>query len=215
MKKDISEIAKRLRLKGFSLNEIAVKLGVSKSSVSLWVRDVHLNKTIMAILDRKAKNGQKAAAAARRAQTKILEDGYFEDALEELKRFGQLPEKLLCSMIYWCEGAKNPKHGVVFMNSDPELVKKFIYLFKRSFKTDVAKFRVLLHLHDYHNKDKEIDFWSKITNISRNQFLKPYMKESGHLFLKEGYRGCASVRYYDNKIARQLLIYAKAFLKGA
>lgn len=213
MKKDISEKAKKLRLRGLSLNEIAKQLKVAKSSVSLWVRDVPLSKMTMAILSDKAKKGQQSAATARRMQTKVLEGGYFKEATKELKRFGRLPEKLLCAMIYWCEGAKNPKHGVAFMNSDPELIKKFIHLLKRSFNADTAKFRVLLHLHDYHDKNEEIDFWSKITSISKKQFLKPYIKESAHSGLKEGYRGCASVRYYDNSVARRLLMYAQAFLK--
>ena len=39
-KDDLREQARELRIQGLSYNEIVAQLGVSKSSVSLWVRDI-------------------------------------------------------------------------------------------------------------------------------------------------------------------------------
>src|ERR1700754_460681 len=39
-KDDLREKARELRIQGLSYNEIVARLGVSKSSVSLWVRDL-------------------------------------------------------------------------------------------------------------------------------------------------------------------------------
>jgi transcriptional regulator with XRE-family HTH domain len=42
------EIARALRAQAWTLNEIADKLGVSKSSVSIWVRDVEFDEAMRA-----------------------------------------------------------------------------------------------------------------------------------------------------------------------
>jgi transposase len=39
--------ARRLRAKGLTMNEIAERVGVSKSSVSLWTRDVPFQPTLL------------------------------------------------------------------------------------------------------------------------------------------------------------------------
>jgi hypothetical protein len=112
--------------------------------------------------------------------------------------------ELLCSMLYICEGNTGVESGVRFMNSDPYLIRLFLYLLRNSFTIDERKFRVCLHLHGYHNKNSQIDFWSKTTGISIGQFLKPYQKKSTKKRIREGYQGCVSIRYYDNKVGQEL-----------
>ena len=77
---------------------------------------------------------------------------------------------------------------------------------------DSSKFRVCVHLHKYHNKDKEINFWSEITGIPKNQFINPYLKLNGGKRIKINYHGCVSIYYYSNDTARKLLANAMAFL---
>ena len=43
--------------------------------------------------------------------------------------------KILCALIYWCEGAK-VKTGIAFTNSDPNLVRTFLHLLKTGFDID-------------------------------------------------------------------------------
>ena len=121
--------------------------------------------------------------------------------------------KLLCAAIYWCEGVKNPQSGVNFMNSDPDLMRTFLELFRSSFPVKEEKFRPQLHVHAYHDIETEIDFWAKTTNISSSQFARPYIKPHTGKRFRDNYRGCLSLRYYDAALARQLLAYGKAFLK--
>ena len=120
--------------------------------------------------------------------------------------------KLLCAMIYYCEGAKNTRSSLIFINSDPQLIQSFLKLLRRVFVLDERKFRVCLHLHSYHNQDQQISFWSKITRIPKNQFIKPYIKDHTGIRKREGYQGCASIRYHDTNLSKQLLMMAKAFM---
>jgi hypothetical protein len=66
-------------------------------------------------------------------------------------------------------------------------------------------------LHGYHDLETQLDFWSKVTNIKRAQFIKPYQKPNSGKRIREGYQGCASLYYHSNDMARQLLMTARAF----
>ncbi len=121
-------------------------------------------------------------------------------------------QAILCSLIYYCEGNKEIR-GVIFTNSDPGLIQSFLVLFRNSFSLDESKFRILMHLHDYHSEEDQKLFWSKITQIPYSQFNKSYRKSSDHKYKKEGYQGCIKVCYGDVSIARKLNAIAKTFME--
>ncbi|KKU79357.1 MAG: hypothetical protein UY04_C0011G0023 [Parcubacteria group bacterium GW2011_GWA2_47_7] len=111
---------------------------------------------------------------------------------------------MLAALIYECEGGKSEKSSLEFTNSDPDLVRIFLRLLRESVSLDESKFRVVMHLHSYHDEAVEKNFWSKIIQIDKKQFLKTYQKhESGNA--KPGYRGCVQIKYFDVNIKRVLL----------
>jgi hypothetical protein len=159
--------------------------------------------------------GQLAAQKAKYAQTAAKEEYAWKSAEITLKDFktDQRTQKVLCAMIYHCEGSKSVSKGVNFVNSDPGLIAYFLCLFRSSFDLDEKKFRVCVHLHSYHKKDKQLKFWSKTSNIPLSQFIKPYQKAHSGLYKKEGYQGCIAVRYGDVGIARELKAIACECIK--
>ncbi len=207
--------AKELRRHGFSLKEIAERLSVAKSSVSMWVRDITLSEKAERRLLTKITVGQLTAARNKKAKTKAVEESYLQSASEELKdvRIDQQCAKLLCAIMYWCEGVKSPMGGVCFINSDPDVIKKFLTLLRASFAIDEKKFRPCVHLHSYHSSEKQLDFWSKITDINKSQFIKPYRKLNSGKRVRENYQGCIAIKYYSNDLARRLLAIGKAFFE--
>jgi hypothetical protein len=98
-----------------------------------------------------------------------------------------------------------------FINSDPNLVHTFLSLLRRSFNIDENKFRVCIHLHDYHNELRQIKFWSKITDIPTGKFLKSFRKSNTGKRVRNNYNGCVSIRYHDVMVSRELLMTAQAF----
>lgn len=204
-----------MRRDGFSLNEISIKLGVSKGSVSIWVRDVSLSNLAKERLQERKTNGITQSREIKFAQTK--------KALGEAKSLadrvlGSIPEdgmhaKLFCSLLYWCEGEKSKNdQTLVFTNSDPTLVSAYLRTLRKGYLIEENKLRVCVHLHPYHNLEEQLLFWSKITKIPLAQFSKPYQKRNGGRNVRKGYAGCASVRYYDVTVARQVQAVARAFL---
>lgn len=205
--------AVKLRQKGLSLNDIQQKLNISKSVLSAWLRDVVLSNDAKKIILKKIKLGQLNSAENKHKKTKQSIENYFTQAIKNVDiPINKNLAKILCSVIYWCEGTKSLYSGINFTNSDPKLVKTFLKLFRKSFDANEKKFRVCIHLHNYHNENKQSKFWSKITGIKLSQFIKPFYKNNVGKRVREDYNGCVSIRYHDTTIARQLLMTAKAFL---
>lgn len=203
------------RRRGYSLREIADATGVAKSSVSIWVRNTSLDPDARTILTKKAERGRLNGAATRRQQVTSILTAHHQNALKELSTIAlnNLQSKILCSLIYWCEGTKNHYEGATFINSDPQLVHTFMHLFRKSFRIEESKLRACIHLHEYHDPNKQLAFWSYITNIPPHQFIKPYMKPHTGKRTRKNYPGCISIRYGSNDTARQLLATAKAFFE--
>lgn len=81
------------------------------------------------------------AAKSNRARTKAAEEQYLNYFHEEYRRvrLGKKQTKLICALIYWCEGAKNTDR-VDFTNADADLVRLFLKFFRESFEIDEKSF---------------------------------------------------------------------------
>ena len=210
------EEAIRLRKLGFSLNEISQALGVSKSSASLWVGSMLMSKKAQSIIKRKRQEAYERSAATHHAHTrkKISNARNYGNAVLSRAHFNHDALRVLCALLYWCEGVKIRQKSLFgFTNSDPLLVSSFMKLLREEFIVDETKFRVTVHVHEYHNHEKQLRFWSKVTSIPLSQFNKPYRKPHTAIRTREGYQGCVSVRYMNVDFARRLEGIAIAFLE--
>ena len=215
MKKDLEIKAKKLRLKGYSVKELHKILGVSKSTISGWIQGLELSEKAQTRLRKNHTNGQLASMKTIKEKTRqknIVADNFAKDLLNK-SDISDNTSLLLCAMIYQCEGSKSIKDSVTFTNSDPILVKTFISLFRKSFHLDESKFRVLMHLHKYHNEKTQKDFWSKTTGIPKEQCNRTYQKPNSGKYKKVGYQGCIQVSYNDVVIGRKLHAVAKMFME--
>ena len=210
---EIKEQAFRLRTNGYSIKEIADKLHISKGTSSLWLRNVKLNKKAKERLKSRKLSGYYKSSLSWRNKRIRAEKQRTISALKVVNKIKQDPNhlKVYCSLLYWCEGGKTDKYGVRFINSDPDLIRTFLYLFRKAFPVDEKKFRVLLHLHKYHNEKKQKAFWSTVTGISEKQFLKTFHKPNTGKRIKDNYPGCAAIYYYNTEIAREMRTLSKVF----
>lgn len=212
MKQAKKDQAILLRLKGGSVKEISRTLGVAQSTVSVWLRSVELSSKARQILQKKSELGRKKASLTLRLQTegKLISAAYDAASVVKEVKYDVNSLKILCAMMYWCEGSKTKNDSsLVFTNSDPELVSFFLQLLRKAFGVDESKFRILMHLHEYHNPIKQLRFWSKVTNIQQSQFLRSYKKPNTGKNKKNGYPGCISLRYHDVELAREIQALAR------
>lgn len=212
---EIKKLAVQKRKAGYSLSEIASELHISKSTSSLWLHSIPLSEKGIRRLTKKKILGQYKTILIRqerrKRQTALIEN----NAMVTIKtiRLSKRLSKLLCALIYYCEGVKGADNHVTFINSDPGLVRLFLSLFRKAFSLDEKKFRILMHLHAYHSERTQKLFWNKITNIPFNQFLRTYRKSNTKKRIRENYQGCVSIRYYDVIIIRALLAYYRMATK--
>ncbi len=210
---ELKNKAKRLRKTGFSLKEISDKLNISKSTSSLWLRNIDLSLKAQQRLQKRKIFGQYKTILVRKNKRDKCQKELNKQSSLLLDQFSldQRLSKILCSLIYFCEGAKRSDTLVTIINSDPNLIALFLALFRKSFNISEEKFRVIMHLHEYHDENKQKMYWSKITGIVTSQFRKTYIKPNTKKRIRESYPGCVSIRYYDAIIAKELLSLFKVF----
>jgi hypothetical protein len=197
----------KLRKQGYSLKEIADKIHISKSTASIWLDDVLLSEKAKTRLKKRKIFGQYKSIQISKEKRIMRNKQYNIMAIKTLKHFAfnTNTAKILCSLIYYCEGIKGSDSRVTFINSDPTLIKLFLSLLRKGFIVNESKFRMLMHLHDYHNQNKQMEFWSKLSSIPKNQFSKTYIKPHTKIRIRKNYQGCVSIRYYHANIAKELL----------
>lgn len=211
--------AQKLRKQGFSVPAIATRLGVSKSTAFRWTQDVKLSQEEMQNLVRNSRYGREKGLAriseVRELQEKLRKLEATNTVDSTLKELDQRWCQIIAALIFWCEGSKRSlSQGVRFANSDPALVKVFLGALRRGFvNINESKFRALLHLHEYHDRETQMKFWSDITSIPSSRFYRPYLKPHTGLRRRVDYQGCISIRYADASLARRLQALYHAFEK--
>lgn len=204
---EIRNSAIKLRSKGYSLFEIATHLKISKSTSSLWLRNIKLNKQAKLRIEQIQ---FKARSKANNTIKKIIQDRrdeFHKNAGNTITKLKVLENpslcKLLCSILYWGEGNKTG-YRVAFTNSDPVMIGTFLKLLRYSFPLHESKFRALVHIHEYHDETEIKNYWSKITNIPISQFTKSYLKPHTAKIIRDGYMGTIRIAYADTRIVDEL-----------
>jgi hypothetical protein len=196
--------ARELRAEAWTLAEIAAELGVSKSSVSLWVGDVDFTP-------RPRNRGHRSQRPHPLHVAKLAE---IERCRREgLERIGRLSEReflVFGLALYAGEGAKRDG-GVRFANSDPRLVLAFVTWLRCFFVITESRLRVKLYLHHGLDLDEAIRYWSDLTKIPAEQFTKPYravvdptIRSSKHVY------GCPSIVYSCTTTHRRVMAMISA-----
>jgi len=212
--KKIFEKAKKLRQEGLSFKEIGERLGISKSTASLWLRNIELSDKARERIQDLGIRGRERAIRTNRNKKYKEEAEIIKKIENRFTKIRGIDYKIACSLLYWCEGTKNKSNtSVSFTNADPEMISYFLKVFRGSFSLDEKKFRALVHLHEYHDAEKQLKFWSEVAKIPLNQFNKSYLKKNTGKNKKENYPGCINIKYSDSKIYKELMFTIKKIAK--
>jgi transcriptional regulator with XRE-family HTH domain len=151
-------LARELRAQGWSIKEIERHLGVSRSSVSLWVRDVVLGPAERSRLISRAKLGP-IVSAERKANAARAKRREYQDEGRRLVHLSDASYAAGC-MLYWAEGAKE-RNSVKLVNSDPELLHTFAAFLRRHFAVSGESMLIRCNLFaDHLDRQHEIEaFW--------------------------------------------------------
>jgi hypothetical protein len=166
--------ARRLRREeGLSVREIQRRLKVSKSSVSLWVRDVPLTADQLEALRRiNGRHPRQLKAAARNAELGRARRRAYQAEGRALARRGEALHASGC-MLYWAEGDKN-RNSARIANSDPEVLRLFVRFVRTYFGVDGARIRVTCNLFaDHLERQREVEqFWLDTLGLPRSSLCR-------------------------------------------
>lgn len=170
--------ARELRKRGLSIKEIQKRLKVSRSSVSLWVRDIQLSKKKFEklYLNKKtgALKGSIIAAINKIKRRNELVKRLIREGEKEIGKLSKRDKFIAGVTMYFAEGGKTDR-SVQFSNADPNAIKFTIEWLREFCKVPQEKFRGTLYIHDDLDEKKAKIFWSRLTSISLKQFTKTYI----------------------------------------
>jgi transposase-like protein len=184
MKTEERAEARRLRREeGRSVKEIARLVAVSRSTVSLWVRDIELTSQQHAalLIRNPAYNGQRNGWAANVERGRLRRRRF---QLAGRRRVGQLePLYVAGCMLYWAEGGKS-RNRVELTNSDPEVIRLFARFLRQCL--DVPEERMRIHCHlfaDHVERQREVEqFWLEVAGLPasclRKSMVNRYSRSS-------------------------------------
>ncbi|MDI6734252.1 MAG: hypothetical protein QMD50_02030 [Patescibacteria group bacterium] len=217
MNKDYSCLKKnaiKLRKSGRSYNEIKKKINVSKSTLSLWLKNIPLSLT-----DKKrfyTKQIQILSLGPKSQKERRARE--IEKIIFEAEREINLPlnpetYRLMGASLYWAEGSKGKRF--VLTNSDPHLILFIVKWIEKILKISPNELILRLNIYPQQNEMKIKKFWSDLTNIPIKNFGKSYIKPTSTNFKQNNlYFGTIRVEIPKSaNIQHQIFGWIKAAIK--
>jgi transcriptional regulator with XRE-family HTH domain len=204
--------ARELRAQAWTMPEIAEHLGVSRSSVSLWTRDVEFDPSARrsATTDRRPRGSDHPLRRRKLEQIERLRR-------EAVERIGTLDDVALLHAglgLYAGDGSKT-QDSVRFANSDPRMVALFCRWLRRFFVVEEHRLRVTLYLHAGLDLAAAEAHWAEVTAVPVAQFGRPYRATpDASIRHNKHVHGCAHVAYHSADTHRQVLALMDAMLEA-
>ena len=213
------ERALELRIKQqMSYGAIAKLLLVPKSTLSYWLKDLPLSAERVLELRRQAWGRGEASRELFRQTMRKKRDAHDEGVYRKQKsRLGTLSSQSLFVaglMLYLAEGTKNNDYAIVLANTDPRLIKFFIWWLQKFFKVPKKNIRMQLHLYQSMNIREQEKFWLKLGGLKKEQLYKNQIRplRPGSFSYSESFRhGTCQVYVAGRKYKIALTLSIKAF----
>lgn len=213
--------ARELREGGLDYEEIAGALGVSKSSVSLWVRDMPRPARLSYEESRKrAADGARRYWAAERPAREAKREAARVAAAAEIGELSEREILIAGAIAYWCEGTKSKpqklRERVLFINSDPGLIRFFLR-FLAAAGIQQAQLRFRVYIHETANVGAAEQFWAGVTDSDPEGFYKAVLKRHNPRTIRKNvgadYHGCLRIDVLDSAgLYRRIEGWARAAL---
>lgn len=196
-KDDLRKTAVAMRKEGRSYREIQEVVGVAKSTLSLWLRDVPLTEDQQRALADRGPSSTRANAAAARANATRRRSVVQAQAKAQITHLSESELFVAGVVAYWAEGSKNKPwrfgQGTVLVNSDPGLIQLFIrWLALMGINGDRLQFRLMIH--ESADVPAALDYWSSVVGASVEDFGRTQLKKHNPKTVRrnvgEDYHGC-------------------------
>ena len=210
--KQKKKLAIQLRKDGNSYSQITKEIGVVKSTLSYWLKDIEISEKAKKKISERSYERSTLKLIQRNKRQTILA----KERVEEIKLIGENEFKIFAKddlfiigvSLYWAEGYKKGAYGskwkvVDFVNSDEEMIILMMKFFRKYFKEYEEKFKIQIIVHPNVNIDKAVIRWSEVTGLTKDKFIKTCAKlnksSKGIRNKKSLPFGTAHIRIYNVK----------------
>lgn len=196
-KDDLRAKARELRLQGLTHDQIQLELGCSKSSISLWVRDLPKPPK---------RTREEASSIARRGwdatlqRREIEREGTKRAAADEIGAMTDRELFMLGVALYWAEGTKDKaydrRESLKFINSDPNVITVYLRWLEL-LEVPRERLTFCVSIHESADVPAAEQFWADLAGVAPSAFNKTSLKRHNPKTLRkntgEAYRGCLVV----------------------
>ena len=190
---EVQEIKRLYQDERFSFREVALRMGIGPWRVYRLMRQHRIP----------LRRGSEQNYATYKTKPQFVLKKELTPAEEQLRIAG--------AMLYWAEGTKGGT-TVDLANCDPDLIALFLDFLRTV--CGVAEQRLHVHLYAYADQDVESLklFWSKLTNIPLNQFIRPHVRPlTANVTGRKMRWGLVHVTYSDGRLLELILRWGKEF----
>ena len=186
--------ARELRRDGLSVKEIAREVRVSKSTASLWVRDLPVAP------GRARRRPDPEVLRVRRGRAMATRNNEKLAVANDIGRLSDRELLLVGAALYWAEGAKDKPwrttERLLFINSDPGVIRVFCrWLELLGVPTERVSFRV--SIHESADVEGAVTFWSAVVGVPAADFRRTSLKRHNPVTRRRNtgatYHGCLQV----------------------
>ncbi|MGI5826572.1 MAG: hypothetical protein ACOX50_04140 [Patescibacteria group bacterium] len=207
------DLAVSMLKSGKSYSDVCQKLKVAKSTLNGWfsslteeekelIKSYRKINWLNSVKEYQEKIRNKTLAAEKNIQNKFSKD---------IGSLNQRELLLVGTALYWGEGSKSNRWQIQFSNSDPKMVKIMIRYLIEICKVPKDKLYFQMILHPNISEQNCLEYWSKITGVSKKQFKKACYATSKTSQQKRGNKklpyGTLQIRVLDKKITHQIYGY--------
>jgi len=198
-KDDLRTRARELRLQGWTYDRIQVELGCSRSSISLWVRD--LPKPEPRYTPEEQRELMQAGLTRLREAQNEERRRVKDSARQEIGELSDRDLFMVGVALYWAEGQKSKPYQrrevVNFVNSDPAVIKVFLaWLDLLGVPREHLVYRVMIH--ESADVDGAERYWAGVVGIDASALQRTTLKKHNPKTVRKNigddYRGCLVLR---------------------
>lgn len=216
-------LALKLRLQGKSYSEIQKALsGVSKSTLSLWLKDVVLTEEARLRIQKRSRKKSLAGLLKRNKNQTALSikrrDKIRKAARAQIGDISSGDLLLIGAVLYWAEGYKRPiirngrevtSHPIGLTNSDPKLLRAFLEFSKKVCDVPISRIKVDLRIFKHLNETHVVNYWSRELGIPKENFQETHVVVSKSSMGKRPFNrlpyGVVQIRINDTNLFHKIM----------
>ncbi|RJR14350.1 hypothetical protein C4585_00375 [Candidatus Parcubacteria bacterium] len=212
MRKD-KHLAIEMRKSGKSYNEIIAALKIPKATLSDWFSTVDWSKEVKArLITKSIETSSIRMRELDRVRGLHLKRAYEEAHLEAREEFQELkynPLFIAGLMLYWGEGDKRSDYATRLVNTDPDLIRLYVFFLKNACQIPDNKIKAFITIYPDLIPQNCLRHWAESSGLSEGSFSKCVVIQGRHKERRLSYGMCTisiSSTYFKEKMREWLTL---------